>query len=195
MKRIGLTGGSGCGKTTLLQAAVSLGGAGIDCDAVYHKLLQENKRMTGEIGECFPGTVTGGVLDREKLSKIVFSDPEALQTLNRITHGYVQRETEQMLANAAKEGAPFAVIDAVGLFESGMNKTCQATIAVTAPEELRIRRLVARENISEERARYRIRAQRSDAEFSRLCDYTLVNDYETKEEFLRQCVKLLRSII
>ena len=84
----GITGGTGCGKTTALQAIRELGGIIIDCDAVYHVLLQTDKKMLAAIEKRFPGTVVDGVLDRKKLGPIVFSDDQALLDLNAITHNH-----------------------------------------------------------------------------------------------------------
>lgn len=190
MKIIGITGGTGSGKTTLLLAIAQRGGCIVDCDAVYHELLTTNPQMLAELNARFPGTVEHGELNRKRLSAIVFQDKQALLDLNAITHRYVIEKTRAILQAS---GAPFGAIDAIALFESGLNRLCQVTICVTAPAELRILRLVQREGISAERAKARIAAQRNDAEFSALCDYTLENN-TTKEEFTRQCNALLEII-
>ena len=85
-----------------------------------------------------------------------------------------------------------AAIDAIGLFESGINELCQLTVAVTAPEAVRIRRLIARDGISEEYAKARIAAQPSPEEFAKLCDYVLVND-GTKAVFQEKCLAFLQE--
>ena len=89
---IGITGGTGAGKTTALDAIRALGGEVLDCDAIYHRLLREDENLLGEIDSAFPGAVTEGVLDRKKLGTLVFGDPDKLEKLNAITHGYVYRE-------------------------------------------------------------------------------------------------------
>src|SRR5699024_10558192 len=81
---LGITGGSGCGKTTALQAAGDLGGLILDCDAVYHRLLACSPALLDAISSRFPGVVSDGRLDRKKLGRIVFSDGNALQALNQI---------------------------------------------------------------------------------------------------------------
>ena len=75
---IGITGGTGCGKTTALDAVRKLGGTVIDCDAVYHRLLQTDKKMLAAIEARFPGVVEDGQLNRKKLGAIVFADEAAL---------------------------------------------------------------------------------------------------------------------
>lgn len=180
---VGITGGSGCGKTTALQAFASLGGKVLDCDRIYHQLLQTDKAMLSAIEQAFPGTVIGGELDRKKLGAVVFADPKALQQLNTITHSAVKREVLQQL----KQWDGHAAIDAIGLFEGGLAELCHVTVAITAPEEKRVARLMTRDGITEEYARARINAQRSQAEFSALCQHTLCND-GTEEEFTAKCL-------
>ncbi len=169
---IGITGGSGCGKTTLLQCIAEKGGLILDCDAVYHRLLKEDPALLAAIEARFPGVTENGQLQRKKLGNIVFSDEKALSDLNKITHTAVKNEVLRQLSASPK----LAAIDAIALFEGGLAELCHVTVAVTAPVEDRIARLMARDGITEEYARQRIAAQRSDAEFSALCSHTLEND-------------------
>ena len=186
---IGITGGTGCGKTTLLQGIEALGGLVIDCDAVYHRLLQTDTAMLSAIDSAFPGTVNGGTLDRKALGSIVFADPDALLRLNAITHAAVKAEVLQLL-----ESAPaLAAIDAIGLFEGGLAELCDVTIAVTAPVSMRLQRLMARDNISEEYARSRISAQKDAAYFSKMCQYTLENN-GTQAQFQEKCLAFFREL-
>ena len=94
---IGITGGTGCGKTTLLEAIKARGGLVLDCDAIYHRLLQTDKKMLAAIEARFPGTVQEGILQRKKLGAIVFADEQALLDLNRITHSAVKNEVQRQL--------------------------------------------------------------------------------------------------
>lgn len=183
---IGITGGTGCGKTTLLNVIRDLGGTVLDCDAIYHGLLQTDTALLAAIEARFPGTVENGSLQRKKLGTIVFADKAALKDLNRITHKSIHAAVLQHLESA---GA-LTAIDAIGLFEGQLNKLCDVTVAVTAPEEHRVARLILRDNISEEYARARIAAQRPQEEFQALCDYTLVND-STQKVFYEKCLAFL----
>ena len=185
---LGITGGTGCGKTTLLEAIQSLGGLVLDCDAIYHELLLSDKEMLSGIAERFPGTVENGVLQRKKLGAIVFVDEKALLDLNRITHSAVKNEVLRRL-----EAEPaLAAIDAIGLFEGGLAELCDVTVAVTAPTEERVRRLMARDDISEEYARSRIAAQHNDDWFRVRCTHVLENT-GTKADFRAKCIAFLRD--
>ena len=187
---LGITGGTGCGKTTLLRCVEEKGGLVLDCDAVYHELLRTDMAMLGAIESRFPGTVADGVLERKKLGAIVFSDAQALEDLNRITHAAVKAEVQRRLAGFAD----LAAIDAIGLFEGGLAQLCDVTVAVTAPEERRIERLMVRDRISREYAVARIRAQKGEEFFRERCDYVLCND-GTVEEFREKCRAFLDEIL
>ena len=201
---IGITGGTGCGKTTLLDAIRQAGGMILDCDAIYHQLLKNDAQLLQTIENRFPGVVENGQLQRKKLGQIVFADENALQDLNRITHGAVKEEVIRRIQSAesvhgADESAPYEgdsqliAIDAYALFDSGLSKLCKLTVAVTAPISARVQRITARDGISAEYALARIQAQKSNEEFSALCDYTLDN-HGTLEDFQGKCLAFLREI-
>ena len=133
---LGITGGTGCGKTTLLNVLKERGAVVLDCDAIYHELLTRDASLLAAIEERFPGTVEDGVLQRKKLGNLVFSDKNALLDLNRITHAAVKREVLRRLG----EKPALAAIDAIALFEGGLAELCDVTVAVTAPVEDRVRR-------------------------------------------------------
>ena len=180
---IGITGSSGCGKTTALNTLQQLGATILDCDAIYHRLLKENNVLLSAIGSRFPEAVKDGALDRAALAAIVFSDPAALEDLNKITHGAVVNEVKRQLAFAPA----LAAIDAYALFESGLDQLCDVTVAITAPEEQRLSRIMSRDGISIEKAKQRLNAQYSQEEISALCDYTLCNN-GTQAEFEAKCL-------
>ena len=186
---IGITGGTGCGKTTLLEAIASCGGLVLDCDAIYHELLQSDEDMLCAIAHRFPGTVENGALQRKKLGAIVFADDAALADLNRITHSAVKREVLRRLESQPK----LAAIDAIGLFEGNLAELCDVTVAVCAPVEDRVQRIMARDGISEEYARNRIAAQHNDDWFRERCSHVLNND-GTREDFQSKCVAFLRDV-
>lgn len=187
MTVIGITGGTGAGKTTALQAIGSMGGLILDCDAIYHDLTQTSRPMLEEISARFPGTVVDGVLQRKLLGKQVFADEQALQDLNAITHRYVCQAAEALLADWEAKGGQLAAIDAIALVESGLTRLCSFTAAVTAPADIRARRIMAREGIDYDYAMLRIKAQKDDDWFRANCDYLLVNDFDHAEDFETYC--------
>lgn len=186
---LGITGGTGCGKTTLLTCIGSQGGLILDCDAIYHDLLRTDPALLGAIEKRFPGTVENGVLQRKKLGKLVFSDEKALNDLNQITHSAVKAEVLRRLAHTPK----LAAIDAIGLFEGGLAELCDVTVAVTAPEEDRIRRLMIRDGIDWDYAKRRIAAQKSAEWFRERCDFCLENN-GTQADFQETCLAFLRKL-
>ena len=186
---LGITGGTGCGKTTLLETLAESGALVLDCDAIYHQLLTTDNALLAAIEARFPGTVENGSLQRKKLGNIVFADENALLDLNRITHGAVKQEVLRRLSTWKGHAA----IDAIALFESGLDALCDVTVAVTAPEEDRVRRLMARDGISEDYARSRIAAQHSDDWFQTHCDHILIND-TTREAFQHKCLAFAQTL-
>ena len=186
---IGITGGTGCGKTTLLNHIRDAGGLILDCDAIYHALLQSDRELLSAIDARFPGVVENDALNRKKLGAIVFADENALLDLNRITHAAVKQEVLRRLE--AKPG--LAAIDAIGLFEGGLAELCDVTVAVTAPEALRVQRLMDRDGISEDYARSRIAAQKSEDWFRQRCSHVLENSGDI-QSYSSKCLDFLRKL-
>jgi len=185
---LGITGGTGCGKTTLLKVIAENGGLILDCDAIYHQLLASDTSLLDAIESRFPGTVENGALQRKKLGSIVFSDERALLDLNKITHSAIKAEVLRRL----EETPGLAAIDAIALFEGGLAELCDMTVAVTAPEEIRVKRLMLRDNINEDYARSRIAAQHNESWFREHCDCTLENN-DTEEQFREKCLAFLKN--
>lgn len=196
MKIIGITGPTGAGKTTALREVEALGGAVIDCDAVYHQLLERDLTLQNNLEAEF-GPLRGedGAIDRKKLGSLVFGDPEKLQCLNAIAQRATVEQTKLLLEEHRGAGRPLAAVDAIALLESGLGELCEATIAVVAPPEIRVRRIMTREGISEEYAWSRVRAQKGDDYFTQGCDITLVNNCPTQEEFASQVRAALHKIL
>ena len=171
---IGFTGPTGAGKTSALRALERLGGLVLDCDAVYHDLLRTDSTLrdaiTGAFGQVF---APDGTLDRQRLGTVVFSDPAALDTLNRIIYDRLPRE---LLRRMDDSNAPVVGVDAINLIESGLCDMCRRTVAVLAPAEQRVRRIMARDGIPEDYARLRVQAQKDDDFYRAHCTDTLFND-------------------
>lgn len=191
---IGITGGTGCGKTTALSELEALGALVIDCDALYHELLETDGQMLADIERSFPGTVTDGKLDRKALGATVFSNEAALEDLNAITHHYIGVEFDKRLRDWAMQGGTLAAVDAIALIESGLGARCKAVIGVVAEKTTRIERIMKRDGISYEYALMRVAAQYPNEYFEEKCGYVLHND-GSKADFRKQCKKLFKEVL
>lgn len=190
---LGITGGTGAGKTSALRAIEDLGGTVIDCDAVYHEMLRQSEEMRNAINAVFPGVFQAdGSLNRQKLGQEVFTKKERLDKLNAIVYRYLIPELEQRISNAP-DG--LYAIDAINLIESGVDRLCDRTIAVTAPAELRVRRIMARDNITEQYARMRISAQKPDEFYRGKCDLELNNAADTPEAFREEARNYFKRLV
>jgi len=165
-----------------------LGAAVIDCDGVYHDLTENSAPMLDELRRRFGDGIfdSDGALQRKVLGTIVFGDEGSLADLNAITHRYVNDEVDRRLDQARGEGRPAAAVDAIALLDSDLRDKCHCTVAVTAPDEVRVRRIMARDGIGEEYARLRLAAQKPVEYFEHNSDYTLRNDGEDPAEFYRR---------
>ncbi len=175
MKVIGITGGTGTGKTSVLRMMERLGSFAIDADEVYHRLLREKQPMLDELKEIFPETFDGNTLDRRALAKIVYNDEEKMDKLTRITHYYILKEIEHILDIGRKHNAPMAVIDAILIFESGLDQICDLVVGVVAPRDVRMSRIMKRDGITREQALMRIDAQPDEDFYRERCDYIIEN--------------------
>ena len=191
---IGLTGGSGTGKTTALKVSQDKGALAVDCDAIYHELLENSPDMLSEIDSRFAGVVKDGVLQRKELGQIVFRGNEALNDLNRITHKYVRAEVDTRLRAHAVAGGKTAVVDAIALIESGLAAKCKAVVGITASAEVRLLRITERESLLREYARMRIDAQKTDEFFRENCDFIIENNGGIGE-FRDKCGKLFEELM
>ena len=188
---VGLTGGTGAGKTSALAALEDLGGTVLDCDAVYHQMLRTDPALREAITAAFgPVFCPDGSLDRQKLGTLVFSDHAALDRLNAIVYEYLPPELMRRAAGQSLVG-----LDAINLVESGLDRLCACTVAVLAPAEDRVRRIMARDGISEDYARLRISAQPSDAFYRERCSHILENNCATPAQFREQARIFFRSML
>lgn len=187
---IGITGGTGSGKTSALRALCALGGRIIDCDAVYHRELAANAGLRRDITRAFGDVFDGEKLNRQKLGGIVFSDPEALRRLDGIVNVHllpvIRREAE---------GHLIVGLDAINLLQSGLAALCRETVAVLAPTEQRVRRIMERDGISEDYARLRVGAQQPEEYYRRHCSRILENRADGPEAFEEQARNFFRELI
>ena len=178
MEIVGVTGPSGSGKSTALRCLRDRGALVLDCDAVYHELLETNHALVAELDARFPGCMEKGRLQRKKLGERVFGNPEALLDLNRITHRSITEEVQRRLRDFALQGGTLAALDASELLESPLAHRCGFTIGVLAPEETRISRIMARDGITRDYALSRVRAQHGEDYFRARCTVTVENNQD-----------------
>lgn len=198
MKTIGVTGPTGAGKTTVLRALEELGCVCVDCDALYHDLLETSPALLGELTQRFGKSIldSQGTLHRKALGTVVFTDPDALGDLNAISHRHILARCHALARQAEEGGAKGIVFDAIALFESGLARDCDVTLAVVAPPETRVERIMARDSISEEYARARVAAQRENEYYVNLCDYAVYSEKSMKpDELARQVRELFSGIL
>ena len=186
MTVIGITGGTGCGKTTALNEIEALGGLVIDCDVVYHQLTATSASLREQLTARFGDVYENGILNTKKLGQVVFYDAQALQELNAITHRAVKNEVARRLGVWAMEGGRLAAVDAIALIESGMDELYRPVVGILAPKEVRIARIMVRDSIDEDYARHRVESQQPDSFYEEHCDKILWND-STQEAFAESC--------
>ena len=174
----------------------ALGGAVIDCDQVYHELLESDIALQNRLEELF-GPLRGadGAIDRKKLGSIVFQAPEKLELLNTVAQQATVERTGDLVRKYKESGRTLAAIDAIALLETPLKALCDSTIAVVAPPQVRVARIMAREGIPEDYARARVAAQKPDEFYIAGCDRTLVNDCASPEEFARRAKHLLQTLL
>jgi len=178
-KIIGLTGGTGTGKSSVAHYFERDGIMIIDGDKISREVTRKGEPCLDEIAENFEGVIRpDGELDRRKLSHIVFSDPEKLGLLNRITHKYIIAEMERLIEGCDEPGV---IIDAAALIESGLSERCDVIIAVVADKELRARRIMARDEMTFDEARERIGAQKEDSFYTDRADFVIFNNGDADE--------------
>ena len=189
---IGLTGPSGSGKSRIADIFSEYGLPLIDADRVYHELLIPPSPCLDELADHFGvGILTEkGLLDRRALGRIVFSDPQALEELNSISHRYVMAEIRRRLEQLRRNGTTAAVIDAPQLFEAGADRDCNVIVSVLADKKLRLERIVRRDGIEPEAAMQRFNAQKTDDFFRTHSDYIIENN-DSSERLLPQVRKIL----
>jgi dephospho-CoA kinase len=171
---LGVTGNIASGKSTVTAELERLGATVFDADAIYHELIAPGQPLLGRIRDRFGDEVINpdGSLNRRALGAIVFSDPEQLAALDRLTHPAVMAETDRRAAAAA---TPVAVIDAVKLIESGHADHCDQVRLVTARADQQVTRLSKSNRLSKDEAKSRVAAQPPLAEKCQRADVVIDN--------------------
>tara|TARA_B100001175_G_scaffold312411_1_gene318334 strand:+ start:7002 stop:7589 length:588 start_codon:yes stop_codon:yes gene_type:complete len=173
MRIVGLTGGIGSGKSTVLEVFSSLGVPCYESDIRAKKLMQDDPEFINQIKALFGDDIyKGEKLNRTRLADLVFTDNIKLSELNSLVHPKVKRDF-QLFVN--QQNAAYVVKESAILFEMNGAKDCDATILVTAPEKLRIERVMKREKTKIEHVKSRISNQWIDEKKIHLADYVINN--------------------
>jgi dephospho-CoA kinase len=193
MKIVGLTGGIGSGKTTVSKIFETLHIPVFYADDEAKKLYH-SEEVLNNISYLVEENIqdTEGRLNRKKLASILFTDPEKLKKVNAYIHPMVKNVFEDWISNFSSESM-YVIREAAILIESGSYKDCDAIILVTAPEELRIERVMNRDGVNKEDVIERIRNQMSEEEKEKYADFIINNDGENP--LIQQVLKIHHQLI
>jgi len=174
--KIGLTGGIGSGKTTVAKIFELLSVPVYYADEASRRLYHTNKELMSALKKHFGEDVyTNDQLNRSKLAAIVFNDPAKLELLNSLVHPLTIKDAEEWMQT---QNVPYIIKEAALLFEAGSAKGLDFVIGVSAPEKLRIQRVMDRDGIKKEEVLTRINRQMDDKTKMSLCDFVIKNDEE-----------------
>lgn len=194
MLRIGLTGPTGSGKSTVTALMRRWGGVEVlDADAIAHE-VNNSPAAAAAIAAAFPGVQkSDGTIDRPALAAVVFAWPEQLQRLVGITFPLILAECEARMDAAEAAGCRACVLDAPTLFESGGDKLCDVIVSVVTPREERLRRVLARDGITREAAEARMKNQHEDEYYTARSHFVITNssDLAHLEKEVERCRRFL----
>ena len=191
MKKIGITGGIGSGKTYVASVFQSLGIPIFNADIQAKKIMTSSEKLIKLAKEEFGNDIyKDSDLNKEKLASIVFSNSDKLQKLNSLVHPIVKEEFNNWYK---KQTSPYVIKEAAILFESNSHIGLDAVICVSAPLDLRMKRLLNRDDYSEKEIKKRIENQISQEEKEKLSDYIIVND--EKELLLPKIIKIHKELL
>jgi dephospho-CoA kinase len=188
MLKIGITGGIGCGKSTVCEVFKQLGASVYNADIEAKKLTNSNIEIREKLIKSFGNDIylKSGEIDRQKLSSIIFSSKSALTQVNSIIHPVVKQHFDNWLIKNAEN--IYIIKEAAILFESGAYKDMDFIVTVFAPENVRIKRVMERDGISKEIVQQKIANQLSDSEKVERSNYVIYND--GKHLIIPQILKL-----
>ena len=196
MKIIGITGGSGSGKSFFCEMLREQGAAVCGADALYCKLLAENENMKDELKEAFSNNIFdgGGNLNRKALASLVFADAQKLALLDQITHRYIDREIEEEMQKAQKQKKNCFVIDTAILYKSALLQKCDTVVFMKTPLAEKLARIQARDALSPQEAKKRIEAQIGDAAYEKIATLS-VDGTQPRERLEKIAREILRGEI
>ena len=174
MLRIGLTGGIGCGKTTVAQIFEVLGIPVYYADTEAKRQMNSDPSLKNDIIENFGNeSYQDGILNRSFISSIVFTDQKKLDLLNSLVHPVTMKDGEAWFN---RQSSPYAIHEAALVFEAAVNKRLDYVIGVFSPQPLRIKRVMERDKVSEKEVVNRISKQMDEEEKMKLCNFVLHNN-------------------
>lgn len=177
MLKIGITGSIGAGKSTVAGIFKILGVPVFDADAIAKSILNSDPALREQIIAAFGSeTYKNGLLDRKYLATLVFSNPEQLAKLNALVHPATIKAADTWAKHWEKQGSAYIVKEAALLFEAGTNIGLDFIIGVTAPEDLRIARVMARDHVTREEVLKRMQHQIDDTKKMERCDIVIDNN-------------------
>jgi dephospho-CoA kinase len=183
MRVVGLTGGIASGKSTVARMFVELGARLVDADLLARRVVEPEKPAWKEIVAHFGEGVLNPdrTLNREKLGEIVFRGEQERQLLNSLTHPRIGAEMLEQIQGYQREGANVVLIDAALLLESPATSWIRPVVVVVADEEIKVKRIMARDGLSRDQALARLRAQWSDEERRAKADWAIDNSGTLQE--------------
>ena len=190
MKKIGLTGGIGVGKTFVAEVFQKLNIPVFNADDQARKCMSENEVLKQEIQNVFGDNVYhDGLLQNKVLADIVFNNNQKLEELNKLVHPVVRQRFDSW---SVEQTSRIIIKEAAILFESDSHGDLDKVICVSAPEESRIERVIKRDNTSREQVLRRIEIQMPQNEKEKLSDFVIIND--EVELLLPQIIKIIDKI-
>ncbi len=176
LKLIGLTGGMGAGKSTVARMLHARGVPVIDADRLAREVVEPGQPAHAEIAAAWPQVLdVHGRIDRKRLAEIVFADPDARRRLETITHSRIRQRARELAAALEAQGHGLAFYEAALLVETGLHRELDGLVLVTADEEQRLARVMARDHASREQVQARLRAQASDEDKRRAATHSIDN--------------------
>ena len=186
---IGLTGPTGAGKSSAAEPCTALGIKHIDCDIIARRAVEKGTDGLAAVTEAFGNDILNndGTLNRRVLAEKAFKDKESTALLNQVLLPHIKKMVLKEI------DCDKVLLDAPTLFESGINEICTKTVAVLSDKEVRLKRILARDGITEEQALLRINAGKSDDFYKEKCDFVIYNNCD-ENTFIGDFLKLLKEI-
>ena len=170
---VGLTGGIGSGKTTVAKVFITMGVPVFNSDNIAKEIVNTDKGVVKAIKGLFGNVYSNNKLDAKKVASIVFNDKEALNKLNKIVHPKVAEQFNKWVKE--NQDAPILIKEAAILIESGAYQQMDKIVLVTARKDVRIKRVVKRDNVTSKKVEERMSKQLSDAEKLSYADFAIDN--------------------